>query len=108
MDTPPALPPPKPPLGRAFYINLCAPLLPLGICFLTSTTAGGAKNSDTPFAFLFLALPVILGCTLACAIMVGSRKGAGLGVLTFLGLQILYLAIAFAGCLASFSGANFH
>lgn len=104
MDTPPA---PLPPLGRTFYLTICAPLLPLALCILTSVGTGHSKNSEAPFVFLFLALPVMLGCSIAGAIMLGKRKGAGYGVLTFFGLQILYLGIAFAGCVSSFTGMDF-
>lgn len=109
MDTPPALPkPPLPPLGRTFYLTICAPLLPLALGILLSLGTAHTKNSDTPLVFLFLALPVMLGCSIAGAIMVGNRKGAGYGVLTFFGLQVLYIGIAFAGCVSTLSGMNFH
>ena len=109
MEIPPALPkPPLPPLGRTFYLTICAPLLPLVLCILTGLGNSRSNNSEVPFVFLFLALPVMLGCSIAGAIMVGNRKGAGYGVLTFFGLQVLYLGIAFAGCIASFTGVNLH
>ena len=108
MDTPTPEPAPKPPLGRAFYITICAPLAPLLLCLLATAGTSQSRDSGTPLVFLFLALPVMLGCSIAGAIMVGKRKGAGFGVLTFIGLQILYLGVAFAGCVASFSGMNFH
>src|SRR4051794_11641999 len=110
MDTPnPPLPPastpppiPPGPLGRTFVLTLLAPFVPILICFIVGLAGGrAASNSGAPLIFLLLALPVMLGCSIACSIQVGSRKGAGLGVLTFIGTQILYIGAAFGGCVAS-------
>ena len=107
MDTPPALPPPLPPLGRTFYLTILAPLVPLALCFITSAGTGNSKDSSAPLAFLFCALPVMLGCSIAGAIMLGKRKGVPLGILTFFGLQVLYIGVAFAGCVSSFTHMDF-
>ena len=96
-----------PPLGRTFYITILAPLAPLALCLLTSLGAGSSKGSDASLGFLFCALPVMLGCSIAGAIMVGKRKSVPLGILTFFGLQVLYIGVAFAGCVSSFSHMDF-
>ena len=103
----PALPPSLPPLGRTFYITIFAPLAPLALCLLTSAAAGNSKDAAAPFVFLFCALPAMLGCSIAGAIMVGKRKGVPLGILTFFGLQVLYIGVAFAGCVSSFTHMDF-
>jgi len=96
------------PLGRTFVITLLAPLVPILICFIVGLAGGrAASNSGAPLIFFFLSLPVMLGCSIACSIQVGSRKGAGLGVLTFIGTQILYISAAFGGCIASLQHMDF-
>jgi hypothetical protein len=108
VSPPPPSPTPPRPLGRTFVLTLLAPLLPLILCIVIGLAEGRGNDSAAPYVFLFLSLPVMLGCSIACAIQVGSRKGAGLGILTFIGTQILYISVAFGGCLAAFSNANFH
>ncbi len=113
MDTPsvpPPLTPPTPPkpLGLTFVITLLAPLVPLALCVVIGLAGGRAsKDSAAPWVFLFLSLPVMLGCSIACAVQVGRRKGVALAMLTFFGTQILYLSAAFAGCIASFQHMDF-
>jgi hypothetical protein len=108
QPAPPALPIPPRPLGWTFVITLLAPFLPILLCVLTGVAGGrAAKDSAVPWVFLLLALPVMLGCSIACSIQVGTRKGVGLGILTFIGTQILYVGAAFAGCIASFEPGNF-
>jgi hypothetical protein len=40
-------------------------------------------------------------------VMVGKRKGGGIGFLAFLGIQILYIGVAFAGCVTLADGMSF-
>jgi hypothetical protein len=108
--TPPplTLPTPRGPLGRTFVITLLAPLAPLILCLIGGLTGDRSwQDSLVPWALLMLSLPVMLGCSIACAIQVGTRKGAGLGVLTFIGTQILYIGTGFAGCVASIKHMDF-
>jgi len=85
-----------------FVITLLAPFGPLLLSVLICVIGGrSASDSAAPGIFYFLSLPAMLGCWIACAIQVGSRKGTGMGVLTFFGTQILYIGAAVGGCVAS-------
>jgi hypothetical protein len=102
--TPPPLTPPTPlgPLGWIFVITLLAPLVPLLLSVLICVIGGrSANNSAAPWVFYFMSLPAMLGCSIACSIQIGNRKGMGMGILIFLGTQILYIGAAVGGCIAS-------
>ena len=107
MDTPPPLPPeepeappiPKPPLGRAFFIILLSPIAIMAIAALTATVGG--RNSDLQGFGMFVSmicLPIMLVCSIICAILVGQKRSGGMGVLAFVGIQVIYIAVAFGGC----------
>ncbi len=101
MEVPPKIPDSKPPLGRAFYILLFAPVASMG-CAAVCPTLGGRNSGLEGFGMMLsmATLFAMLVCSILCAVMVGKRSGGGLGVLTFVGIQVLYIAVAFAGCAA--------
>ena len=107
METPPPLQGPKP-LGRTFYIILFAPIAAMALA-VGIAVAGGRKGGGGDFgvSLSFLALFAMLVCSIICAVMVGKRKGGGIGFLAFLGIQILYIGIAFAGCVTLADGMSF-
>lgn len=43
-------------------------------------------------------LIAMLVCSIFCSVMVGRRHGGGIGVLTFIGIQVIYVSVACAGC----------
>ena len=103
METPPPSPDAKPPLGRTFYLWLFAPVLSMAVATAASAaaSAAGGHNSDLEgfgFVVLVLSLLGMIACSVVCSVMVGKRKGGGLGVLTFIGIQVIYVSAAFAGC----------
>lgn len=102
METPPALPPTlRPPLGKAFYITLLAPVASMGLAALAGL--GGKDTEGFSFGLSLLTMPVMLVCAIVCAVMVGQRKGGGMGFAAFLGFVVLYIAVAFGGCAAILS-----
>ncbi len=107
MDTPPPLPEPKP-LGPLFYILLIGPLAVMGIAALIALAGGRNRADDWSIPLSVLSLPVMLVCSIICAVMVGRRKSAGYGILTFIGIQVVYIGVAFAGCATVMSGMSFH
>jgi hypothetical protein len=91
-----------------FVPTLLAPLAPLLLCIaINLSDSRAANNSPVPWILLFLSLGLMLACSIACAILVGKRKGVGLGILTFFGTQVVYISLAFAGCVSSFSHVDF-
>ncbi len=99
METPPPSPDAKPPLGRTFYLWLCAPVLSMAVA--TAASAAGARNGDLEgfgMVLSLLSLLAMIACSVVCSVMVGKRKGGGLGVLTFIGIQVIYVSVACAGC----------
>lgn len=73
--------------------------------------AAGGRNGgggDWGIPLSFLALFAMLVCSIICAVMVGKREGGGMGFLTFVGIQVLYIGVAFAGCATVASGMSFH
>ena len=99
METPPSSPDAKPPLGRTFYLWLFAPVLSMAVA--TAALAVGARNGGLEgfgFVISLLSLLAMIACSVVCSVMVGKRKGGGLGVLTFIGIQVNYVSAAFAGC----------
>ena len=108
MDTPPPLPARKP-LGALFYVLLIGPLAAMGLAVAIDRMGGGrSQAADWGIPLSLLAMLVMLTCSIICAIMIGKRHGAGLGVLSFIGIQVVYLAASFAGCGMILQGANFH
>ena len=78
--------------------------LAVGIAVAGGRNRGGG---DLGVPLSFLALFAMLVCSIICAVMVGKRKGGGIGFLAFLGIQILYIGIAFAGCVTLADGMSF-
>ena len=107
MDTPPPLPEPKP-LGPLFYILLLGPIALMAIAALVALAEGRNRANDWSLPVSLLALPVMLVCSIICAVMVGRRKSVGYGFLTFLGIQVVYIGVAFAGCATVLDGMSFH
>src|SRR4051794_37438155 len=101
MENPPPLPDSKPPLGRTFYILLFAPVASMG-CAAACPALGGRNSGLEGFGMVLsmATLLAMLVCSILCGVMVGKRSGGGIGVLTFLGIQALYVAVACAGCAA--------
>ena len=99
IETPPPTPEAKPPLGRKFYLWLFAPVISMGVA--AAASAAGGRNSDLQgfgMVLSLLSLLAMIACSVVCSVMVGKRKGGGLGVLTFIGIQVIYVSAAFAGC----------
>ena len=108
MDSPPPLPDPKP-LGRTFWILLLAPIGSMALAAGLSAIFGNdSPDGGAGMLLSMVTLPVMLVCSILCAVMVGKRKGAGLGILTFIGIQIVYIGVGFAGCATVMIGVNFH
>jgi hypothetical protein len=108
METPPPIPDPQPPLGRGFYIWLLAPVASMAVA--AAAPVIGGRNSGLEGFGVVLSLISMVGmiaCSVVCAVMVGKRKGGGLGVLTFLGIQVVYVSVAFAGCVAMIGKMDF-
>ena len=103
MESPPSLPPK--PLGRAFYILLVAPVASMMLAAALSVFKSSV--GDLGVMLSLATLFVMLVCSIICAVMVGKCKGAGSGFLAFVGIQILYIGIAFAGC-STVMQVNFH
>jgi hypothetical protein len=98
MDTPSREsrpPPPPPPLGFGFWIVLLIPVA-LGLVGL-SLNSSAPEFSNRLLQLAMFAAPV---SAVTCALMVGGRYGAGLGVLSLFGFVLLYGGVAFAGCVA--------
>jgi len=72
-----------------------------------AAAAGRNDGGDLGIPLSFLALFAMLVCSIICAVMVGKRKGGGIGFLTFVGIQVLYIGVAFAGCATLASGMSF-
>ena len=107
-ETPPPIPDPKPPLGRAFYIWLFAPVVSMAVAAAASTAGG--RNSDLQGFGMLLSmgtLVAMLVCSIVCSVMAGKRKGGGIGVLTFIGIQVIYISVAFAGCALAIGKMDF-
>jgi hypothetical protein len=70
----------------------------------------GKGSESFAFGLSVLSLPVMLVCSIICAVWVGQRKGGGMGFLAFLGIQVFYIAVAFGGCAAVLNNhpMNFH
>jgi hypothetical protein len=90
------------PLGRGFWI---AVFLPIAM-FLTGLLLMVARGSLGNLGFLLVQLSsgVAVGSTIVCTMMIGSRSGVIMGIVTLVGLGFLYTAIALAGCAPFFSG----
>ncbi len=107
METPPPLQEPKP-LGRTFYIILFSPIAAMALAVGIGVAGGrNGAGGDLGVPLSFLALFAMLVCSIICAVMVGKRKGGGIGFLAFLGIQILYIGVAFAGCVTLADGMSF-
>jgi hypothetical protein len=107
MDTPPPLPGKKP-LGQTFYILLLSPLLVMGIAVALAKLGSTGSTRDLGIPLSWLAMLGMWVCSILCAVIVGKRKNAWLGVLTWLGIQVVYLSVTFAGCDTMTRGMNFH
>ncbi len=112
METSPPTPEAKPPLSRAFFITLLAPIAPIAsMAVAAACSALGGRNSNVQGFGMLLSLATLVAllvCSIVCAVMVGKRSGGGIGVLTFLAIQVIYVAVAFAGCAATTAKLNFH
>jgi hypothetical protein len=101
MENPPPLPDSKAPLGRTFFILLFAPVASMALAAVCPWLGGRNSGLEGFGVVLSLAsLLAMLVCSILCAVTVGKRNGAGLAVLTFLGIQVLYIAVACGGCAA--------
>jgi hypothetical protein len=109
MEPPPDLPRKTPlPLGKKFVITLLCPVAGMAVAALASL--GGRDAEGMAYGLSILSLPVMLFCSIICAVWIGQRRGAGMGFLGFLGIQVFYIAVAFGGCAAVLSNRpmNFH
>jgi hypothetical protein len=108
MENPPPLPGPKP-LGRTFYILLLAPIAGMAVSAGLSVI-GDHKGpaGDGGMMLSWLALLAMFVCSILCAIIAGKRWNAWIGVLMFVGVQIVYIGVACAGCATIMEGVNFH
>jgi hypothetical protein len=66
---------------------------------VTPLVLGAAGQGGGGGVFFWLAMFAVAVSPIACGIIVGTRRGIGVGGLTFLGVLMLYVAIAFAGCM---------
>jgi hypothetical protein len=107
MDAPPPLPASKP-LGRTFCVLLIGPLVVMGIAIAVGKFGAKGNTSDLSFPLSWLAMILMWVCSIFCAVMVGKRKKWWLGVLTFFGIQVVYLSVVFAGCDYMTRGFNMH
>ena len=108
METPPPTAEAKPPLGRAFYIWLFAPVASMSVA--AAASAAGGRNSDLQgfgTVLSLLSLLAMIACSVVCSVMVGRRKGGGLGVMTFIGIQVIYVSVACAGCAVAVGKMDF-
>lgn len=108
MEPPPPTPDAKPPLGRAFYLMLFAPVATMAVA--SAASAAGGRNSGLEGFGMVVSLLSLLGmiaCSVVCSVMVGKRKGGWLGVLTFLGIQVIYISVARAGCAVAVGKMDF-
>ena len=109
METPPPIPDAKPPLSRAFFMTLLAPIASMAVAAACSVLGG--RNSELQGFGQLLSMATLVAmlvCSIVCAVMVGRRSGGGIGVLTFIGIQVIYVAVAFAGCVTAIGQLNFH
>jgi hypothetical protein len=99
MDGPsrePDSPPPPNDGDGCFWIVLLTPIALFVIAVLLVDGSGSSQASN------ILARLAGLGAVISsimCGVTVGMRKGLSAGILTFLGVLMLYAAIAFAGCM---------
>lgn len=108
METPPPTPDAKPPLGRAFYIWLLSPLASMAVA--AAAAAAGGRNSDLQGFGMVLSMATLVAmlvCSIVCSVMVGKRQGGGIGVLTFIGIQVIYVSVACAGCAVTIGKMDF-
>jgi hypothetical membrane protein len=107
MDSPPPLPE-KRPLGRTFFILFFAPIIVMAISAGVGLTAERNSNlQGLGVALWAFDHHALLVCSIICAMMVGQRRNPGLGVLTFFGIQVIYIAVAFGGCIANLQKMDF-
>jgi hypothetical protein len=95
----PHSPPPFSDLGRFCWTMLAVPILLFGAALLASHSPG--------FVDLAVILLSFAGCgavisSIVFGFVVGRRSGTGVGFLTIIGTLIVYLSIAFVGCVALF------
>jgi len=102
MDNPPPLP-----LGRTFYILLIAPLSIMGLALAVDQIGGHNSANDWGMPISCLALLAMFVCSIICAVIVGKRRTVGLAILTFIGIQVVYVSVAFAGCGLLMQGMSF-
>jgi hypothetical protein len=98
MDEPSRKPDSSPPPSdddRPFWIAFYAPIA----LFVLALVLGAAGQGGGGAVFFWLAAFAAAVSPIVCGIIVGTRRGIGAGVLTFLGVLMLYVAIAFAGCM---------
>jgi len=104
MESPPTLP--LKPLGRTFYIVLLAPIVSMALAAGLSLLKGSVGDLG---AMLSLAtLLAMFVCSVICAIMVGRGGRMEAGIVAFVGIVILYIGVAFAGCATVMQGVSFH
>jgi hypothetical protein len=92
-ESPP--PPPPRPLGFVFWIVLLVPIVLSLVGW--SLYSSDRKLGDRLLELAMFAAPV---SAVTCAVMVGRRYGAALGLLSLVGILLLYGGVAFAGCVA--------
>lgn len=102
METPPTLPPTKPPLGGQFYLILLAPLIVIAIGFCCANLL-----PDVAGVFLGLGGLSIVACSVILAMQLSRRMGqpdkpaTGLGFLLFFAFIAFYGVCFFVGCTAA-------
>ena len=102
METPPAIPPAKPPLGRQFYGLLLTPLALMAIFFCCANSGGNLAG-----ILMLLAALATLACSILLARLMAQRMGpagqasVGIGILLFFAVQAFYAVCFFVGCTAA-------
>jgi hypothetical protein len=85
-------------MPRSFYVLLVSPIVLMAISSALLAFWKNQIGAEPSMWITGVDYVVMLVSALICAVMVSSRKGAGVGVWTFVGLIALYGGVAFAGC----------
>jgi hypothetical protein len=102
METPPAIPPAKPPLGTQFYVLLLTPLALMAVFLCCANSGGNLAGVLMGLAALAtLVCSILLARLLAGRVSPSGKATAGLGILMFLAVQAFYAVCFFVGCTAA-------